>query len=75
MSPLPWVNVPMKAWRSRSSAIARRRSGLSKGGAERLMTTVRSTFVGISRQIACGAWMATSFSIGTCRKYGEVMSN
>jgi len=32
MSPCPSVRMSMNAWRSKLSAIARRRSGLSKGG-------------------------------------------
>src|SRR5438067_9578652 len=74
MIPLPWVSVSMKACRSRVSAIACRTSGLPKGGASRLMMTLRNTLVGAMWQSSCPICLLTSFSIGTCRKYQEVMS-
>ena len=58
----------MNALRSSVSAIARRISGLSNGGLSRLMMQVALTLVGISSQIACGAWLLMSFSSGTWRK-------
>ena len=61
----------MKALRSRVSAIARRSSGLSNGGSSRLTITLRWTLVGTSSQIACGAWLLTSFSIGTVQEIGR----
>ena len=61
----------MKALRSRLSAIARRRSGLSKGGLSRLTIRLRLTLLGASSQIACGAWLLTSFSSGIVTLYGE----
>jgi len=42
----------MNALRSRLSAIARRKSGLLKGGALELMIIVRLTFVAVTSQIA-----------------------
>ena len=55
----PIVNWPsprmsIKPLRSRLNAIARRRSGLSNGGALRLITIVLLTLFGRSSQIACG---------------------
>jgi hypothetical protein len=55
MSPLPCVMMSMKALRSRLSATARRRFGLSNGGLSRLRIRLRATFVAVSTQIACGA--------------------
>ena len=74
MLPLPWVSVSMNACRSSVNAIARRRSGLSNGGACRLIMTLRSTLVGARWQISLPIWLVTSLSIGTCRKYHEVIS-
>src|SRR5215208_4135557 len=72
--PLPWVSVSMKALRSNVNAIARRTSGLLNGAASRLMMLLRSTLVGDMRQSSCPTCLFISFSIGTCRKYHEVMS-
>ena len=63
-SPWPSVMMSMNAWRSRLSAIARRSSGLSKGGAVGLTIIVRLTFVAVTSQIACGAWLLKSFKVG-----------
>ena len=54
----------MNALRSIASAIARRRSGLSKGGSSRLTIRLVLTLFGRSSQIACGAWLLMSFSSG-----------
>ncbi len=54
----------MNASRSRLSAIARRISGLSKGGTLRLMIRLRLALSGVVSQIACGAWLWTSFNSG-----------
>jgi hypothetical protein len=59
--------MSMKACRSRVSAIARRRSGLSNGGAARLTIKVRGMFHGTTSQIACGAWFLICFISGTDR--------
>src|SRR5215469_8308589 len=64
MAPLPSVRMSTKALRSRLSAIARRRSALSKGGAERLTIIVRLPLSRTSSQIACGTWLLISFSSG-----------
>jgi len=75
MSPFPSLMMSMNALRSKLSAIARRRSGLLKGGTSRLTIRLRLMPPGSSSQIACGAWFATSFSSGTERLYGKVISN
>ena len=64
MSPCPSVMMSIKALRSRVRDIARRRSALSNGALSRLMIKVRLTFVGATSQIACGAWLLMSFTIG-----------
>ena len=50
-------------------------SGLSKGGLSRLTIRLRLTLVGVSSQIACGAWLWMSRISGIVRLYGVVMSN
>ena len=55
--------------------MARRSSGLSKGGLSRLMSKCPLTPVGVISPIACGTWLCTSFSSGTVRLYGQTMSN
>ena len=65
----------MNAWRSKLSAIARRRSGLSKGGLSRLTIRARLRPTGPIMQLACGIWLFTSFNSGTVRLYGKAMSN
>ena len=75
MSPWPPLSTSMKDLRSRVSAIARRRSGLSKGGALRLTIKVLLTPLGRNSQIACGSWRSMSFSNGTVTSYGKVMSS
>ena len=57
----------MNAWRSRLSAIAWRRSGLSKGGTSRLTIKLRLSPTGPISHIACGIWLFTSLSNGTVR--------
>src|SRR5215472_16948133 len=74
MSPFPIVRVSIKAWRSKLSATARRRSGSLNGGVSRFIITLRLTLTGTSWQIASGAWCFTSLTTGTCKKYGEVIS-
>jgi hypothetical protein len=64
MAPLPSVMISMNAFRSRLNAIARRRSGLSKGGVSRLISKLRLTFAETSSQIACGAALLKSFRTG-----------
>jgi hypothetical protein len=64
-----------KALRSRLSAIARRRSALSKGGTARLTIIVRLPLSSTSSQIACGTWLLTSFISGIDTLNGNVMSN
>ena len=54
----------MKAFRSRVKATARRSSGLSKGGAARLMSSMRGMFHGTISQIACGACFWICFISG-----------
>ena len=54
----------MNALRSKLSAIARRKSGLSKGGTTRLMIRSRLMFIAVISQIAWGTWLCTSFSSG-----------
>jgi len=75
MSPCPWSRMSMKAFRSRLSAIARRKSGLSKGGLSRLMSRCRLPPDDVISHIACGIWVCTSFNSGTVRLYGQIMSN
>jgi hypothetical protein len=54
----------MNALRSSEGDIARRRSGLSKGDASRLMSRLRGTFAINKSRIARGAWLLTSFNRG-----------
>src|SRR5215831_8394356 len=61
MSPCPSVTMSTKALRSKLRAIARRRSGLSKGGLPRLTIRLRLTPIGANSQIAFGV-LATSFT-------------
>jgi hypothetical protein len=56
--------MSMNALRSRLSAIARRISGLSKGGTLRLMIMFRLALRGAISQIACGAWLWMSLNSG-----------
>src|SRR5437667_11740827 len=64
MSPWPSVRISMNSLRSGLSAIARRRSGLSKGGSFRLTIRLRATFAVTTWQMACGASFLTSPSCG-----------
>src|SRR5215471_3362076 len=73
MSPFPIVRVSIKAWRSKLSATARRRSGSLNGGVSRFIITLRLTLTGTSWQIASGAWFFTLLTTGTCKKK-EVIS-
>jgi hypothetical protein len=65
----------MNAWRSKLSAIACRRSGLSKGGLSRLTIRPRLRPTGPISHSACGIWFFMTLSSGTVRLYGKVMSN
>ncbi len=65
----------MNALRSSASTIARRRSALSKGGLSRLTIRLLVALLVRNSQIACGAWLLTSFSSGTVTTKGQVMSN
>ena len=65
----------MKALRSSASAIALRICGLSNGGAAELTARLVLTLVGLSWQIAFGAWALTSFISGTVTSRSKVMSN
>jgi hypothetical protein len=56
--------MSVKALRSRLSCIARRETGLSNGGAP-VTSRLALPFIGFSSQIACGAWLLTSFNNGT----------
>jgi len=56
ISPSPAVMMSMNDLRSRLSDIARRKSGLSKGGAPRLTSRLRPTLAENIGQTACGAW-------------------
>ena len=64
----------MNALRSNVSAIARRISGLSKGGASRLMIRLALAFAGTSSQIACRRLALDILQQGTVTN-GKVMSN
>jgi len=75
ISPCPSVMISMNVWRSKLSAIARRRSGPSKGGLSRLMSRLRLMLPGVSSQIARGSWLFASFRSGTVRLYKKVVSN
>ena len=55
----------MNALRSKANANANRISGLSKGGASRLVIRLALAFAGASSQTACGAWLLTSRNSGT----------
>src|SRR2546423_13281502 len=65
----------MKALGSRLSAIARRRSGLSKGGLPRFTIKLRLMPSGAISQAACGSCRLTSLSSGLVMLYGKLMSN
>src|SRR6266851_2871614 len=64
----------MKDFRSKLSCIARRSTGLSNGGAF-VTRRVALPFIGLTSQIACGAWLRTSLTSGIDTSYGKVMSN
>ena len=65
----------MNDLRSRLSIIARRMSGLSKGGLSRLTIRLVLALPGARSQIACGAWVLMSFNSGIETSNGKVMSN
>src|SRR6516165_9429391 len=75
ISPVPALRISMNALRSKLVAIARRRSGLSKGGLSRLTIRLRLMTPGGTLQIACGTWLCASFRSGIGRVFGKVMSN
>ena len=64
----------MNDLRSKLSCIARRNAGLSKGGVG-LTRRVARPFIGLTSQIACGAWLFICFTSGIDTSYGNVMSN
>ena len=64
VSAWPWLMMSMKALRSIDSAMARRMSGLLKGGASRLRIRLVLLFIDAVSQIACGACSLTSFKSG-----------
>ena len=67
--------MSIKALRSRASIIARRSSGLSKGGAARLMIAVRLVFQLSISQFISGASFLISFNSEIETKPGPVRSN
>ena len=73
--PSPWPRMLMNAWRSSASAMARRMSGLLKGGAVKLISSPTDSLVGAISQTACGACFWRSASKGTETSLGKVMSN
>ena len=60
ISPRPRVIISINALRSKLSDIARRRSGLSKGGLSRLTIRLRALAALTSSQITCDAWLLLS---------------
>src|ERR1700730_13076541 len=56
MSPCPWLMMSINALRSKLSAIARRISALSNGGASRLTIRLRLPPPGSTSPIASGGW-------------------
>ena len=75
ISPWPSNRIEIKALRSSASAIARRISGLSNGGAVELTMMLVLTLIGATTQTAFGAWVLTSLSSGIDTSVGNVMSN
>ena len=65
MSPCPSTMIFKKLLRSMVSCIARRMSGSLNGGASRLTSILIATGVGVSSQIAFGAWLLMSRIICT----------
>ena len=65
----------MKALRSSASTMARRRSGLSNGGASRLTIRLVVTFIEVTTHCALGIWLLMSVSKGIVTSHGKVMSN
>jgi hypothetical protein len=74
MSPCPSVIMSIKALRSSVRDIARRRSGLSKGGLSRLIIKVRLTLVGATLQIARGAMRSFSLASPLRRSHVHLTS-
>ena len=70
----PSLRMSIKALRSRVSAIARRRSGLSNGGARELTIRLLLTPLGRNSQIAWGSWRSISFNKRHGHLVGNVMS-
>ena len=75
MSFLPSDRMSTNALRSMASAIARRSSALSNGGASRFTMRLVLTLVGTSSHTACGTCDCTSLSSGIVTSVGNVMSN
>ena len=79
------MTAPIRAWPSNrmslngfwsiASTSARRSSGLSNGGASRLIRMLVLTLVGRASQTASGFCALTSFSIGKVTSESNVMSN
>src|SRR5882672_5597718 len=69
--PRPSLKISMKGLRSSASTTARRSSGLSNGGAVWLTISVRLPVATVVSQIACGAWLLTSFKNGIETPYGK----
>src|SRR4051795_10704007 len=67
--------IEMKALRSSDSAIARRMSILSNGGADELTMILVATLLGSTTQMAFGACDLTSFRSGMLTSVGKAMSN
>ena len=57
-----------------ASASARRRSGLSNGGASRLTIRLVLLFIEVVWHTALGTWLLMSFSSGIVTSHGKVMS-
>ena len=62
--PCPSLKMSINGLRPNASTIARRSSGLSNGGAVWLTISVRLPVATVVSQIACGAWLLTSFNSG-----------
>ncbi|MGY3462467.1 hypothetical protein ACVWW5_007917 [Bradyrhizobium sp. LM3.4] len=74
-SPWPSNMIEMNALRSSDSAMARRMSMLSNGGADELTMMLVATLLGSTTQTAFGACDLTSFNSGMLTSVGKVMSN
>src|SRR3984957_5307549 len=75
ISAWPSNRIEMKALRSSASAMARRISGLSNGGAAELTMMLVETLIGATAEAAVGAWVLTALGSGAVTWGGDVMSN